>query len=412
MRKIYSCIDIGSHSTKLLIMEKLENRFVVLSRYLGKTRGMKKGIIQNEEEVIASIKNVISKAEEDLGIKLKEIIFLIPCSDSTFSMVNGETDIESTVTKNEISKVLQDAVTGKIEENRVLVSISPVFYQIDGGENQKDVLGQTGNHLNMKAVISTVPKTRVRSYFNVFKRLGVNVIDVGFNLVGDYYASKDSDMDNDTTAVINIGYDTTEVGIFNKGILIKAEEMEIGSRYIDKDIAYTYNLEKKKARYLKETFAVSNTRYADVNEMVTIPDREGNNITINQLKISEVVEARLAEILKLSKKQISILTNREIRYIIITGGISELAGFSYLLENIYGRCASVLNMDKMGVRSNSFSSCVGFIEYFSEKLEKRDKAYSMISDEELESITKKTRKTTGEGGLGGILNYFTGNKED
>ena len=52
------------------------------------------------------------------------------------------------------------------------------------------------------------------------------------------------------------------------------------------------------------------------------------------------------------------------------------------------------------------------IEYFDEKLERLDKAYSMISDTELDLITKRTRKTSGESAIGGIIGYFTGNKED
>ena len=66
------------------------------------------------------------------------------------------------------------------------------------------------------------------------------------------------------------------------------------------------------------------------------------NISINQLEISEIVEARLREILKLSKKQINLLTNKEIRYIIVTGGITEIAGFQYLVENV---CQGT-NLDK------------------------------------------------------------------
>ena len=69
-------------------------------------------------------------------------------------------------------------------------------------------------------------------------------------------------------------------------------------------------------------------------------------------------------------------------------------------------------MNKMGVRSNSFSSCVGFVEYFDEKLERLDRAYSMISDTELDLMTKRGRKTSGESAIGGIIGYFTGNKED
>jgi len=412
MREIYSCIDIGSHSTKLVVVEKLKDRFVVLSRALVKSKGIQKGMIVQEDEALISVKNAIRSVEEDLGIHVRELLCLIPTEFVDFAMVSGEVSIDGEISKDEINKVLQDAVLGKVDESRVLVHISPVFYQVDEKENLKDVRGLIGEKLAVKAVAATTSKTYIRPFFNLFKKLGISLTDIGFGLMGDYYAARDSAMDSSVVAVVNIGYDKTDVGIFNKGILIKAEKIDVGSRYIDKDISYAFQLERKKSRYLKETFAVSNTRYADAGDSVTIQNKHGDMIQIHQLEISEVVEARLQEILKLAKKQISILTNREIRYIIVTGGISELAGFEYVLENIFGRCASVLTMDKMGVRSNSFSSCVGFIEYFKEKLELRDKAYSMIHSTELQAITKGVKKTTGEGGLGSILNYLTGNKED
>lgn len=412
MRKVYSCIDIGSHSTKLVIIEKIEDQFVVLSRFIVKSKGIQKGMIVQEDEALFAIKKAISKAEEDLHIQIREILCLIPSCRLEFSMVSGEVPITGEISKDEISDVLKEAVVGQIDESRALVSISPIFYKVDDEENLKDVRGLSGESLGVKAIAATVSKSFLRPFFTVFKRLGIAVVDIGFGLVGDYYAARDRSLEKSVAAVVNIGYSKTEVGIFNKGILIKADQIDIGSKYIDRDISYAFQIEKKKARYLKETFAVSNTRYADASDSITVEDKTGQVLTINQLKISEIVEARLLEILKFAKKQISVLTNREIRYIIVTGGISELAGFQYVLENVFGRCANVLSMNKMGVRSNSYSSCVGFVEYFDEKLQLRDQAYSMIEDKELEVGTKNKRKTNGEGGLGSFLNYLTGNKED
>ena len=412
MRKIYSCIDVGSHSIKLVVMEKLKDRFVVLSRFIVKTKGMQRGIISNEEELSTAIGKIMRQAQEDLGISIQEVLCLIPCDMAEFSMVSGEISLNGPIGRNGIAGVLNQAIQGRGDVNSVMIDVCPVCYQVDDRDGIKDVRGLEGTRLLVKAVAMTAPKSYVGQYFSVFKKLGITIVDIGFGLVGDYYAARDNMLVDSTAAVINVGYDRTEVGIFNKGILIKTAKIDIGSRFVDKDIAYVYHLEKKKVRYLKETFAVANTRYADVQDTVTIPDSTGNMLVINQLKISEIVEARLAEILKFAKKQINILTNREIRYIIVTGGISELAGFEYVLENVFGRCASVLNMDKMGVRSNSYSSCVGFIEYFSEKLELRDKAYSMIKEKDVEAMSKKYKKEAGDGGLGGILNYLTGNKED
>ena len=76
---------------------------------------------------------------------------------------------------------------------------------------------------------------------------------------------------------------------------------------IDKDLSYVYNLKRSQARTLKENFAVSNTRYSDVNDTIELTNKNGDDITLNQLEVSEVVEARLVDLLRLAKKQINIL---------------------------------------------------------------------------------------------------------
>jgi len=413
MRKIFACMDIGSHSTKLLIMEELKDKFIVLSRFIVKSKGIKKGIIVDEEEALLTVKKIIGMAQDDLHVPIQSLLLVIPSDNVEFSMTEGNIDISgSTITKTEITKVLQVAMKDKQDEQRVLVSVNPVFYSVDDQDNLKDVRGLVGNKLSVKAVVSSIPRSVAYPFFSLFKKLGIELIDVELSLVGDYFAAGSSFLDKEVVAVVNIGYDKCDVGIFNKGILIRSEKLDVGSRLIDKDIAFNYNLERKKCRYLKETFAVCNTRYADVGEVVHIKDKEEKEIIINQLKLSELVEMRVLEILKLAKKQITLLTNREIRYIIVSGGISEIAGFEYTLENVYGRSGILLNTSLMGVRSNSYSSCFGFIQCFARKMELQNKEYTMISGEALDNIAKNKNKTASESGLSGILSYFTGNKED
>lgn len=88
--------------------------------------------------------------------------------------------------------------------------------------------------------------------------------------------------------------------------------------------------------------------------------------------------SRLTEILKLAKKQTYLLTNREISYIIITGGTAELPGMSYLVEEIFGSNAKVGNIDTIGIRNNKYSTVSGLIKGINDKLESRDKEYTMI----------------------------------
>lgn len=411
MRNVYTCIDLGSRTIKLVTMEKVENKFIVLSRVTEKSKGIKKGIITNEEDAILSIKKAISKSEKDLGLKIKSLLCLIPGYSAEFSIEETEIEIFNDVGKGEITKALQKIAKSKMSKEKVLVNIEPISYELDGIE-RKSVLGENGEKLIMKAIVSEVDKRHLKPIFDLFKKMNLELIDIGFTTMGDYEVYDNKDKENNTVAIVNIGYDKTEIGIVNKSAMIKTDVLNVGSKSLDKDISYIYNLDRGIAHSLTRNFSVSCSRFADSSEITSVINKNNDVIKLNQSEVTEVVEARLVEILRQAKKQINILTNKEIRYIIVTGGISEIIGFDFLVDNICGGNATVLQINMMGVRDNKYSACVGFIEYFSRKLLTRGTAYSMYNIDELNMIARKKNKTTSESGLGGIINYFTGNKED
>ena len=170
--------------------------------------------------------------------------------------------------------------------------------------------------------------------------------------------------------------------------MIKNSIVPVGSHFVDKDITYVYKVDLPSARQLKETFATSVVRYADANDVCEISLSDNETKEIRQVELSKVVESRVYEILKLVKKELKTLTNREIRYIIITGGLSELAGFQYAVEDILGRNARVCNITTMGVRHNKFSSALGLLKYYNNKLELRGKRESMFSEFDFDLLLK------------------------
>jgi cell division protein FtsA len=204
---------------------------------------------------------------------------------------------------------------------------------------------------------------------------------------------KGKDIDEKVGVIINIGSETTNISIFNKGVMIKNAIIEVGSKFIDNDISYIYKIDRKTARRLKETFAVSSKRYADITDTVEVENKSHETIKINQHEISNIVEERLIQILKLAKKQISILTNREISYIIITGGISELPGFQYVVDTIFNENAYTANSTILGIRSNKYTTAIGIIKYFYKKLEFREKEnYTMFDDKKCYDLVSSKKK--------------------
>ena len=414
MKKIYTGIDLGSFSIKIVVCEVVNNKFHVLAASNTRCKGIKNGLVTDMEEASIYLKKAKKEVEDMLGITIDQAVVTVPSIDKDFDIVEGKVNVEDEnkmVSATDINNVFQDAVLGKVNETKELITITPIFFQVDDKEPVKDPKGMVGESLFVKAVITLIPKENFRNTVNLLKNCGITPVDVTYGIMGDYYEARNIDFDKSVSAIINIGYSKTEVSIFNKGIMIKDEMIDSGSKLIDKDLSYVYNLKRSQARVLKENFAVSNTRYSDVNDTIELTNKNGDDITLNQLEVSEVVEARLVDLLRLAKKQINILTNREISYIIITGGISELAGFEYVVENVFDRRCSILDINTMGIRSNMYSSSYGIVKYFHNKLDLRGLSYSMVSEKEANNLisTKgKTLNNSHDNIISKVFSYFSG----
>lgn len=388
MIKLYTGIDIGTNSVKIIVAEKTNDKFKILAKSETKTKGLKRGLIIDAKEVATSVSNCLKKIENILGVPIKKAIACIPSDDCIFNIVSSKINPtnENCITGDDINKLLKEAVKGNINDGYELITAMPIGFKLDEKNLVKDPKGLSSSTLESKIVITLIPKKNLYSLLNVFQLCNIEIIDITFKTVADYFYIRNSKIDNEVGAIINIGEDTTNVSIYNKGIMIKNSVLKVGSYYVDHDFTYIYKIDFNKARELKETFATASTRYADQYDEVEVLDENMENIFINQLDISKIVEARISEILKISKKEIKNLTNRKISYIIILGGLSEMTGFQYLAESILGSNTTVYNSTTMGIRHNKYASVLGVIKYFDNKLELRDKSYEMFSTEDINKL--------------------------
>lgn len=411
MRKIYTSIDLGSDSIKVLVGEVYNNRLCVLATSTVKSKGIKKGLIVDANEALATIRDAISEVEGKLSISINKVIANVPSYYANFDIVNAEilkSDDDLRINGSDIFKVLQVAVKSKMKKDREFVTIIPINFTVDDKKNIKDPKNLIGRKLGVKGMLVTTPLKNVQSIVSIFQSLNIDVIDMSFGSIADYEEFKNNATDKGISAVINIGYDITTVSLFNKGIIINSEIIQIGSKNIDNDISYVFKTDKKTSQKLKENFAVAHKKFARVNEVKEVITSNKDIINITQYDISQVVMSRLTEILKLAKKQTYLLTNREISYIIITGGVSELPGMSHLVDEIFGNIAKIGNIDTIGIRNNKYSTVSGLIKCFNSKLELRDKEYSMVELDDSDDTNRK-RKLEDSGVLNKVFGYFFDN---
>ena len=407
MSNIYAGIDLGTDSIKVVVTEKVNDKYYVLASVSNPSMGIKNGFIEDSKAASSSIKKALRQINEDLGIKITKAIACVPPANCKMDIVLGSTSIMdyNEITGEDVSNALLDSLKGQDFTNDELVTAMPISFTIDDSRTTKDPKGMKGSLLETRVVISTMEKEPLYRILEVLKLSGIETVDIAFTSTGDYFAIKNKKYDELVGAIINIGEQTTNISIFNKGIQIKNSTLPVGSINVDKDLTYVFKTSLGEARKIKENFAVAVSSYADSSDKV---DKDTKK-EVHQLGVSKIVEARVREILKLAKNEIKNLTNREIRYIIITGGLSELAGFDYIVEQEFGFVAKVCNTDTMGVRHNKFSSCYGITKYFDDKLTLRNKEYNMITDEDVETMLSIDPNMTKERMLSRVFGHFFDN---
>ena len=385
MRKIFTSIDIGTNEVKVVTVEEFNDRFNVLASSSVKSNGVKQGLIVDANLVSSSIKKAIKDNESKLGVKIEETIAIIPSNNMEICMRRGKVNVHDDMITGD---VIFDCMENALKEEKVagmeVANVSPIEFRIDEAKKVKNPLGLSGKTLESKNIVCYVPKKNVYSVISIIEGLNIKVVDIVISSIGDYYSVKNKELDERVGAIVNIGEDKSVVSIFNKGVIMSENIIPIGSSMIDKELIFNYKIEDSCAIKIKNTFAVASRKYADGEETYEFVNRVGNEMSINQYQ----------------------LTKREINYIIVTGGITSMLGFSSLVEELYGRHSSVLSLAVIGIRNNKYSTVYGSIKYFNEKLNLREKDYTMFSEEKINELTQVRRKIGASSVLGKIFKIF------
>lgn len=413
MKKIYTSIDIGSDSVKFLVGEATNNGVNILARTTVKAKGIRKGLIVDANLAVNTIRDGIKIINEDLGFPVKEVIVNVPDYNVKFMYVTGKIKLNGIIDTDCVNRVIKDSVYNKLDKDYELVTVIPLDFIVDDKENNPYPVGLEGSILEIKGIMISVPKKNIYSVLSVMSGAGLDVEDITISGLADYYQVKTPKMDDLIGAIINIGHETTNVSILNHGKLMNTETIQLGGVNVENDIAYVFGTNVIDARKIKEKFAVCHKRFTNINESYELVNNLGATVKLNQYEVSEVVQSRYAEILKLARKQVDLLTKKDLEYIVITGGATEIKAFKNLVYEILGKDVIIYLMDEIGIRDNKYTTALGMIKAFISKMAVRGKDYSMVSENDQElllnpDVNKKNEKTV----VSKILKGFIRNKEE
>ena len=418
MRKIYASIDIGTYEIKIVVGEYFNQKFYVLASHTVNSKGIKKGLVVEPSLLVDAIHEGMKEIKKTLGIEIKKVIVNVPDYNAKFTEITGSIDIRDgePISADDINRVIKDSIYNKLTENYELVTVIPIDYKVDGEAKIRKPIGKNGQKLEIQGIMISTPKKNIYSVLSAVENAGLEVMDITIDGLSNYFEVHNNDLDKKNGAIISLGHAKTTVSIFENGKMVNNETLQIGGVNVEKDLAYVFGVNVFEGRELKEKFASSHKRFCQLTETYTVKNTIGETIELNQLEVSEVVMSRMVEILNLAKKQIRLLANTEIDYIILTGGLTEIKSFKNLAYEIFGKDVIIYTVTTLGCRDNKYTNSIGMIKYFIDKMTSRGKEVSMLSIEEETALSNPTDKSKKENVRNAfvdkIFGNFIANKED
>ena len=416
MKKIYTSIDIGSDTIRILVGEYFQNELRVLAVSSVKSKGIRNGLIYDADLALERLKIAINDINERINIPIRKAIITIPSIDVEYNLVRANTPVASEdkiVTNREIITV-QNKVIKDVMPNMELVNLLPIDFTIYENGSEIETLDDPTNKIcdrvGIRAMMVTVPKSVIVSYVKLVESAGIEVVDLTLNSVSDFEEISNEDLKQGHVGLINIGKDITTVSVYNKGIITNSSIIKSGAKVIDDDISYIYYVGRKAARKLKENFGIAHPRYANKNETFEIKDNNQKYVSINQYELSELINKRLVEILNNAKNELKLLTNKQIRYIMILGGITDIPGIDFVIEDVFGKNAGTYSLNTLGIRKARFITVSGSIKHFVKKLKLRGKKYTMFSSDDTDTLVhNKNRIGRSDSVVGKVISYLFDN---
>lgn len=396
MKKIYSSIDIGSDTIKFIVAEYYNKKVNILASLEVKSKGIRKGLIVDEALLTNAIKDGIKVINNDLSFDIKKVIVNVSSYNAKFIYVTGSVSItndEYEITKEDVDKVFKASVYNKLPNDYELIDVMPIEFVLDDGITCKYPVGKISKKLQIKGIMIIAPKENVNCLIKVMEEAKLEVVDIVISGLADFYEVRNEFINDKVGAIINIGHETTTISIINNSLLVNTDVLKLGSLNIDKDLAYVFGISVFDGRVIKEKFASSSKRFSSSLELFEVKNTLGEVLKLNQLEISEVVATRMEEILKYAKNKMLEITKKDIEYIVITGGATEIKSFKQLVFEFLGKDVIIYTEEALGARNNKYTTAIGMIKYLIDKLKVRDQEYSMITsaDESL-LINPNTKK--------------------
>jgi cell division protein FtsA len=333
---ILVAIDVGTSKVVALVGEVGRDGVVnVIGKGIVPANGLKKGVVINIEQTVASIKSAVEQAERLSGMRLEAAFVGVGGSHVESQNSRGAVAVSGPhreVSREDIERATEVARAVTIPSNREVLHVLPRGFVVDGQEGVKDPLGMSAIRLEVETHIVHGSATALQNLTKCVRQAGVRVDE----LVVESLASGEAVLSETErelgVAVADIGAGTTSLALYLEGSPFHTSVLPVGGINVTADVAIGLKTNLIAAEQLKILYGTANPGSVDADEEVPVEEIGGEARSARRIEVAEIIEARMRELFEKIGEELARAghVGRLPAGLVLTGGASLLPGSSEL----------------------------------------------------------------------------------
>lgn len=336
-------LDIGTTKIATIVGRRNEyGKIEILGSGKSPSLGVRRGVVSNIENTVKSIRMAVEEASEKSGVNIQFVNVGIAGQHIKSLQHRGSlirNTSEEEISPADIKKLHSSMYNLAMNPGEEIIDVIPQEFIIDGEPGIKEPVGMLGNNLEANFHIITGQTTAAKNIYKCVKKAGLEVVELILEPLASSESCLSSEEKEAGVVLVDIGGGTTDIAIFQDGIIRHTAVIPFGGDVITEDVKEGCSIIKKHAEELKVKFGSALASENRDEEIVAIPGLRGRppkEITLKNL--ANIIQARMEEIIEYVYFEIknSGYENKLIGGIVLTGGGAQLKHISQLTQFITG----------------------------------------------------------------------------
>lgn len=344
--KTLTAIDIATTKiTVLMTAFEDHGRMKVVGHATSLSKGVKKGVIVDIDQIIESIDEALQKAERMAGVSAKQVVTSVGGPHITSQDSHGVVAVanpKGDIVGSDIERVIDAAKAVSIPPTRYVLTVSPRQFVVDGQSEIRNPMGMSGVRLEVDCNIITASSTNLRNIERVIDSLELVHEGFVFSAASSAYATTQDAEREMGVLVVDIGGGKTDYAVFSDNALSYASSIPIGARHITNDLAVGLGLPLDTAEEMKLFLSNSYVPNHASKKAIELPDisqylARGDASDYTAKTVYEgIISVRLEEIFSMIAKDLEEKGYHKLipAGVVLTGGGARTIGSPEIAKHI------------------------------------------------------------------------------